>query len=140
MTKYTLASRRRPTAEVPQTHAAWRGIGCVLILVVPLISWALAVLTVQLATSENWPLPYQLMGNPVMPAFLWKVPAFWPVLGFLQGQENLYAIIFVTVAYTIIAGALMSVVYAVIYRFVGPPRYGPQDAPPPKISVRRYKR
>jgi hypothetical protein len=35
----------------------------------------------------------------------------------------------------------MSFVYALVYRFVGPPAYGPMDAPPPRgVRLKRYKR
>lgn len=140
MTKYTVASQRRLRTREAQTHAVWRGIGCLLALIIPLMSWVLAVITVQAAVAGNWPVPYQLMGYPIMPLALWKVPGLVPVLAFIQTQQNLYAILAVTLSYVILAGGVMSVVYAIVYRFVGPSRYGPYDAPPPRIRVGRYKR
>lgn len=140
MTKYTAASQRRARSPAAQTHAVWRGIGCLLGLLIPLISWSLAVATVRAAVDGNWPLPYQLLGNPVMPPVLWKVAGLVPVLAFVEGQRNLYAVLAITLAYVIVAGAAMSFVYAAAYRFVGPERYGPYDAPPPNFRVRRYKR
>lgn len=140
MTKYTLASRRRSTVRHDQTHAIWRGIGCVLVVIIPLMSWLLAALTVQAAVAGHWPMPYQLMGNPRMPDLLWKVPGLGSILAFLERQPNLFAIMAITVVYVVVAGAIMSVAYAILYRFVGPPRYGPLDAPPPKVNVGRYRR
>jgi hypothetical protein len=140
MTKYTLVSRRRSTAATQQTHVVWRGIGCVLMMVIPLISWVLAAITVRIALAQAWPMPYQLLGNPVMPRLLWRAPGLVPLLAFIERQQNLYAVLLVTVAYIVIVSGLMTVLYAIIYRFTGPPRYGPLDAPPPKVSVERYKR
>jgi len=34
----------------------------------------------------------------------------------------------------------MSVLYAFVYRLVGPPRYGPLDVPPPNVKLKKYKR
>ena len=140
MTKYTVASQRRVTARLNQTYAIWRGIGCILVLVVPILCWILAVETVQIAVDRAWPMPYQLMGNPVMPNLLWQVSFLTPALAFIQAQTNLYAILAITVAYVVVASALMALGYAIAYRIVGPPRYGPLDAPPPKIRAERYKR
>ncbi len=141
MTKYTTASqRRRSTPREEETHAIWRGIGCLLILIVPTMSYVLAVASVQLAVDQNWPMPYQLMGYPVMPPLLWKAAGLSPLLGFIQSQNNLYAVLAVTLVYVVFASALVSFIYALVYRYVGPSRYGPQDAPPPKIRAKRYKR
>jgi hypothetical protein len=140
MTKYTVASQRRAVRQQQATPAIWRGIGCILILAVPFISFVLAAATVQFAVDKQFPMPYQLMGYPIMPDLLWKVPGFVPVLAFLQGQKDLYAVMMVTLVYVIALGAFISLVYSIIYRLVGPSRYGPLDVPPPSIKVKRYKR
>ncbi len=75
-----------------------------------------------------------------MPDLLWKVVGLTPLLAFIQSQNNLYAILTVTLLYVVVFSTLVSVVYAFVYRYVGPSRYGPQDAPPPNMKVKRYKR
>ena len=140
MTKWMAAGQRRNRTEAPQTPAIWRGIGCLLGVVIPIISWVLAVVTVRVAYAAGWPLPYQLLGYPTLPLVLWKAPGLVPLLAYIQSQQNLYAVIAVAFTYVIIAGASMSLIYAIVYRFVGPSRYGPYDAPPPKIRVGHYKR
>jgi hypothetical protein len=141
MTKYTTANqRRRQTPREEELHAIWRGIGCLFILIVPTMSYFLAAASVQLAVDQNWPMPYQLMGYPVMPDLLWKAAGLTSLLVFIQSQNNLYAVLTVTLVYVVIFSALVSFIYAFVYRYVGPSRYGPQDAPPPKIKVKRYKR
>jgi hypothetical protein len=111
-----------------------------MIVFVPVLSFALGALTTQIALDLNWPVPYQLTGHPVMPASLFRVDGLGPILIFIQQQNNLYAMLVLAVFYTVVFGALFSLVYAFIYRFVGPPTYGPQDAAPPKIRVKPYKR
>ena len=141
MTKYTTASQRRQVKPQDEgVHAIWRGIGCLLIVIVPTISFLLGTGTVQLAVDQNWPMPYQVMGYPVMPDWLWKAAGLTPLLTFIQGQNNLYAVLMFALIYIIMFSALISFIYALVYRYVGPSRYGPLDAPPPKIKARRYKR
>ncbi len=140
MTKYSVASQRRAAPRPEPVHAVWRGIGCLLILIVPVLSYLLAAATVKFAVSTDWPMPYQLMGYPLMPAYLRSVSGLAPVLDFIEKQRNLYAILLVAVVYIVAIGAFISLGYAVMYRFIGPPRYGPLDAPPPSVKVKRYKR
>jgi hypothetical protein len=141
MTKYTTASQRRQAKPQDEgVHAIWRGIGCLLIVIVPTISFLLAIGTVQLAIDQNWPMPYQLMGYPVMPDWLWKATGLTSLLTFIQAQNNLYAVLTFALVYIILFSALISFIYALVYRYVGPSRYGPLDMPPPKMKAKRYKR
>ncbi len=142
MTKWNVAeSRRARNQPAPsETHAIWRGIGCLLMLIVPVMSFILASITVTAGIALNWPMPYQLLGNPVMPAAWWNFQPITPILGFIQSQTNLYAILLLTVLYIVIISSVMAFGYAVMYRIVGPSRYGPLDAPPPRVRVRSYRR
>ena len=140
MTKYTVASQRRVRREEKQISPVWRGIGCIMIVVVPLLSYALAAWTVGFAASKNWPMPYQLMGFPVMPALLFKSDALIPILTFIQAQQDLYAKLLIAVIYVVLFGALLSLIWSMAYKVIGPPRYGPLDAPPSRVAPKRYKR
>ena len=46
----------------------------------------------------------------------------------------------ITGVFIVILGGIFSLVYAVMYRAVAPSRYGPMDAPPPKVKIKKYKR
>lgn len=140
MSKYSSAVHRSSGPPPVRPHPVWRGIGCVLILIVPIISYALAALTVNIALDRNFPIPYQLLGYPVVSDSLWKSQALAPLWSFIQGVNNLYANLVFAFVYIIVIGTILSAGYAVAYRFVAPPRYGPLDAPPPKIKAKRYKR
>ncbi len=140
MTKYTVAGRQTAKGPEKQIHPIWRGVGCFMILFVPLMSYFFATLTMQAAMAQNWPIPYQLMGYPVMPADMMRLPVLSTVGAFLQAQQNLYGLALLTVLYIVVIGAVVSVVYSFAWRFVGPPQYGPLDAPPPKVAIKRYKR
>ncbi len=140
MTKYTVASSQRGArTEVKQVDPIWRGIGCLMILIIPVVSYLLSSVAVNFALDNGYPVPYQLTGSPAMPAALYQT-GLAPVAGFLASQQNLYAILALTVLLIVVIGGVVSVVYAAIYRYVGPPRYGPLDVEAPRGRVRRYKR
>jgi len=62
------------------------------------------------------------------------------VLAFLRTQNNLIANVVFAIAMTVVIGGVMSVIYGYIYTIFGPPRYGPTDAPPPRVKAKPYKR
>ncbi len=140
MTKYTQVRQRRGPTPQEQLDPIWRGVGCLLIVIVPVISYILGAATMQIAVDQNWPVPYQLMGVPVLPAALTGNAALSPIVNFLEAQQNLYGILLLALIYVLVLGGILTWAYSVVYKYVGPPRYGPLDAPPPKIAVKRYKR
>ena len=141
MTKYESLSRQKVTKRPESPHPIWRGIGCFTIIMIPLISYGLAMAFVSVGKKAGWPIPYQLLGTPQFPDWVWKVPQLTAVARPLSSVRDLYAYLFISVVIAVILGGLSSLVYALVYRFIGPPRYGPQDAPPPKgIKPKPYKR
>jgi len=128
---------RKPRIERP--HPVWRGIGCILMIVVPILSFGLAELTVQSTWAQQY-IPYQLLGYPILPTSLWKAGFLNPILAFIQSLPDFYGVLIFLFFYVVVIGAVISVGNAFLYKFLGPPRYGPQDAEPPKIKVKSYKR
>ena len=109
-------------------------------LIVPALSLGLSTILVQLAPSLGVQLPDGLLGRPVMPELLFKVPGLVGILNWIQSLNNLYAVLVGTFTITVLLAGLLALVYAFTYRIVGPPRYSGIDAPPPNIKVRKYKR
>ncbi len=140
MTKYSSYHQRRAEPEPERSHPVWRGIGCLMIAIVPVISYGLAVLTASFAFAQNWPLPSQLLGRPVTPSFLWSLPGLVPILAAIESMNNLYLLLALTFVYIVILGAIISFGYALVYQIAGPPRLGPLDVERPNIKVKRYKR
>jgi hypothetical protein len=139
MGKYT---DRRPEKHVEKDHTknfASRSIGCVLMLIIPIISIAGASLTASSPVTSGY-IPYQLMGYPVLPDILFKTDGLTMIFAPLGNIQNLYAIIVVGISYMVVLGSAISLIYAWIYRTLNPKRYGPFDAPPPNVRVKKYKR
>ncbi len=139
MTKYNSQSRQAVKQARPQ-HPAWRGIGCLMMILVPIMSWAAAVITIGFILDNELYIPYQLLGYPILPALLRKSSALVFLFTPITQYENFYGIALATFIYTLFLGGFLGVLYSLVYRYVGPPRWGPKDIPPPNIKTRRYKR
>jgi hypothetical protein len=141
MGRYEKYENRKRVVKKTGPHPIWQGIGCLIIIILPVISYALADLTVQAVVNARWSfLPYELLGTPRFPDFVWK---FWQLAALatpLTRINNLYANLVLTFIYVIVLSGLASLGYAIVYRFIGPPRYGPQDVPLPRIKTKPYKR
>ena len=123
-----------------QQHPIWRGIGCLIIIIVPIMSYAIGLVTFPLYLDAGL-IPYELMGTPQVPDWMWNSPNVASFLQAIIGHPNLKAILLLTVVYTVFIGGLLSLMYALIYRAFGPPKYGPQDAPPIRArKVKKYTR
>jgi hypothetical protein len=141
MGRYEYGVRRRTAEKQKEPHPIWRGIGCLMIILLPIISYALADATIQAGIDARWSfLPYELLGRPQFPDIVWD---YWQISRLvypITKIDNLYANLALAFFYLVIFGGLASLGYAIIYRYLGPSRYGPQDVPPPKIKTKPYKR
>ena len=140
MGKYRSNSVKRETVREDGPHVIWRGIGCLMLLVIPVISWAAGVETIKYGLKHGWPIPFELLGAVTLPDLFYKSNGLMIILGPILPTQNFYAYLTATFLYMIMIGGVISLVYAVTYRIVGPSRYGPTDAPPPKIKTKKYTR
>jgi drug/metabolite transporter (DMT)-like permease len=140
MGKYQSLARKKVVEKSREVHVAWRGIGCLMMLVIPVISIAAAVLTIDYGLEHNWTIPYQLLGFPRYPDWFYASNGLMTILSPITNTRHFYAYAIASIIYMILLGGIMSVVYAYIYRLIGPSRYSPLDVPPPNIKVKKYKR
>lgn len=140
MGKYRTNSKviQKPKSDGP--HAIWRGIGCMMILIIPAISIAAGVQTVSYGLANKWQIPYQLLGTPKLPDFFYKSTGLMTIFGPIASIQNFYANAVMSIIYMAVIGGVISMIYAFTYQAVGPSRYGPTDAPPPKIKTKKYTR
>jgi hypothetical protein len=127
---------RKQQQERPwKINPVWRGIGCFLILLVPIMAWVAA--TVFINSNLNI-IQTPEMNKPLTIKYSRIMEVDRVIAGFnrftndnhLVGGLFFYFILFLIVGY-----GLLAFIYAVLYRLVGPPRYGPFDIPP--SSMRR---
>jgi hypothetical protein len=133
--KYARKNEERPW----KVHPIWRGIGCFMAIIMPLMAWAGAELFLQ---TNTWvPLPPELSQRVLIP--LSKQGTIDAVSSsinsFLSGLEVTYGKIFFTFVFLFLGYGVLSILYSIMYRIVGPPRYSELDARPmPAPKRRRY--
>lgn len=142
MGKYSSYSRPKPTRpRSVGVHPVMRGIGCIMMVLVPILAYGLAILLVNFGAARGWPIPSTWYGPPSIPPALSRLQGLQPIIGFLKAQTNLEANLIFTLVLIVLIGGIMSMLYGYIYTLFGPPKYGPQDAPPIRgVKVKRYKR
>lgn len=136
MGKYQRYDKRKRDERPWKIHPIWRGIGCFMILLLPLMSYAAAVAIVQAGLID---LPKELDQSYVLPNII-TIPFLNSSFSSpIQGQIT-YSVIFYFFVFLFLSIGLLSVVYGYMYRTMGPPRYTALDSPPVKTPPRRRYR
>jgi hypothetical protein len=127
MAKYRKYDRGPGVKKAPwEIHPIWRGIGCILMLIIPVMAYAGAVMLVEANFTQRWvPVPADLARTISIP-MIGAVP-------------NLYANLIVTAILALFGYGIMTIVFSLFYGMVGPPRYGPLDSPPVRERPRRRR-
>ena len=139
MGKYARFTRQLPPHS-RKAHPIWRGIGCILILILPLLSFASAALLVNYILSQGWPIPSEWLGYIKFPIWVWKIPFLASIAGPIASYSNLKAVLVFFVVILVLLMGVYTTLYAFIYRGLAPPRYSAVDAPPSGHRPKRYKR
>jgi hypothetical protein len=117
----TRFDKYNPRANMPKrpwtVHPIWRGIGCFMFFIIPIMAYAGAVLLVQENVRQGWlPMPQELTRTITIPM--------------LGSYPNLLAYLIVAVALTVVGFGVFTAIYSMFYSLVGPSRFGPLDVPP----------
>ena len=117
-----------------QLPAGLRGVGCLMFLLLPTISYVAAIelLKVEGVKHFFYRISPSLFGTPSIPQSLWKVRSIQPFLSEISSWLNLEVNLLFGLAIMLTLSSTISLIYAIIYRAVAPPRYGKLDAPPQK--------
>jgi len=120
MAKYRQYERPEIEKKDPlEVHPIWRGIGCIFMIIMPVVAYAGALLLLEANGRQNWVrVPAELSQSVTL-----------PVLGVMP---HLYATLVTTVILLLLGFGLLTIVFAIFYSSFGPSRYGPFDAPPPR--------
>jgi len=122
-----------------EVHPIWRGIGCLMMIMIPLVSIVGAIVLIDSGQKQGWPFPYELMGYPRLPALAYQIPVISDIARPISSVNNLFAIAVFSVVFMLLGLAVISLVYSFAYKAMGPSRYTPLDAPEVPRG-KRYKR
>ena len=135
MGKYSKFDNKKKVKAGNKIHPVWAGIGFLMVIIVPVITWAGATELVNFGQTQHWPVLSSF------PKFLSPGAfSFLPGMNFLAQIANLPAIFVFFIMMLIIVSGGLSMIYAFVYRIVGPPRYAPDDIPAPRVKTKPFKR
>lgn len=137
MAKY--AKYQKPPSPKKEMSPIWRGIGCVLMIVVPTLSYYLGRVLLRVAKQRHL-VPDYLLARIELPASAWNLPVLGPLARFLYSLQDPWATLLFFLVTLFLLSGLISFVYSALYEAFGPPRYGELDAPPLRVKTKEYKR
>jgi hypothetical protein len=130
---------QQKTAEKPGMNPIWRGIGCILIVIVPLISYGLTAIIIPPVLASGL-MPYQILGRVQFPTWAYTAPVIGGIAGFISSIDNFWLLVIgFFIMLTLLTG-VFSILYAMVYQVVGPARYTATDAVPTKHKGGTYRR
>jgi hypothetical protein len=121
-------------------HPVWSGLGCLMIIVVLFMSVGASAVAIDLIKANRWPFPQQLLGHVYFPRLFYSTDGLAYIFNAISSVNNLKAYIALTLVFTVILSGIVSVLYALVYRMVGPSKYGPTDAPPVRMKINKRQR
>jgi hypothetical protein len=119
--KYNNYWEEKKPRKAKGPHPIWMGIGFLLLIIIPGISWAASLLLIDENLKKGW---FRFTPDMIAPG----------------ADPLLYIKLVCTLFISMGLFALMYAIYFMIYRFIGPKRYGPMDAPLGNYKVKRFKR
>lgn len=130
MSKYSKFSMDNQGGRPWKIHPIWRGIGLIILLLIPVMSYAGAVMLVEANIENNW-LPQANISAELM--------ATRPIPLINQPVEHLYAVLMAAVLLALLGFGVLVFFYSILYSTMGPPRYGPLDSPPIRSQRKKKK-
>ncbi len=127
-------ARERPW----KIHPIWRGLGCVMMLIIPIMSYAGASILIELNQDQGWgfPVPRELTRTQTI-----NIPIPIPGIPDVYFEvEHLLGNLVLGVLLMLVGFGLLMVLYAILYRVLGPPRFGPLDAEPVRRKPKEKKK
>jgi hypothetical protein len=121
MSKYGQYQSKPVKPKRRELHPVWRGVGFVLMIVTPLISYAGSLVLLSENAKKGWvAIPAELIS-----------PFSDPML---------FVKTILTLALTLVVYAIFGLLTALLYDILAPSPYGPTDVPPTAFHGKRYKR
>lgn len=116
-----------------------RGIGCLLMLIVPVFAYGVGDLLAD--RGFGYPvIPQEWYGTVQFPSIVYSSTTLAWVATRVSQIPHLLATLAIAVIVMILVGGILSVIFGWMYSLFAPSHYGPMDVPPPRIKTKKYKR
>lgn len=112
---------RKDDQQTDEVHPIWRGLGCLLMVITPVMAYAIADLIIRTNQAEGWfPIPSEMRAPLTIPSFA-GLPAIT--------VEFILAKLAVAVLIAFVLYGILTLVYTLMFRASGGMRPSPFDAP-----------
>ena len=124
-----------------QLPAGQRGIGCLMFLLLPIVSYVAAIELLKITAIRDffYRVSPTLFGAPSIPKLLWEVKSIDPFLREIYSWTNLEVNTLFGLVILLALSGLVAVIYAIAYGAVGPAKYGRMDAPPQRRKTKKSR-
>lgn len=125
---------RREQAQRPwKVNPVWRGIGCIMFLLIPIMSWVGSTMFLQ--SNKKIILPWELSTVIAIPyTHVTEIDKLIvPINQYFASIHLVFGQLFFTIIITFIGYGVLAFIYSLLYKIAGPPRYGPFDVPPNSV-------
>jgi len=139
MGKYTSRVNKQSAPKRNTVNPYMRGIGCLLMLVVPFFSYVAGDVLAGQGFGYQI-IPAEWYGYMTVPPALANFSGLNFIVGFLAGIEHFPATLTLGFVILILVGGIISVIFGWMYSIFAPSQYGPMDVPPPRVKTKKYKR
>lgn len=113
-------------------HPVWRGFGCIMVVIIPLMSFAASAILMDANARNGWvEIPRDLDRLPDLASFAGSLPD-WIIVDF-------YAKVLVAVVFSFLLFGVFTIVYSLAYRMSGGFRPSPVDAPPIRKKTKKSR-
>lgn len=130
--RYGSTSSNEIQQQKSAIHPVWRGIGCVLVVIIPLMSFAAAAVLIDANAERGWvEIPRDLERLPDL-GFAAGIMPDWIFVDF-------YAKLLVAVMFSFLIFGVFTIVYSLAYRMGGGYQPSPVDAPPIRKKTRKSR-
>ncbi len=121
-------------------HPVWRGIGCLIMIITPIISVAASMVLLNFGKSQKWPFLYELGGYFRFSDIFYQIPTVMKIANYISSIADFKALLLFFVVFLMLFSSVFALINAILYRMFGPPRYSALDAPAPRVKTKRYSR
>ncbi len=135
-----IAEKRDFAEERRQMHPAWRGLGFLLVVLMPVLAVSASIVFIETAIEKKWPIYWPLIGYAPMPQWVWNVPGLNSLAAKLAKIPNLLGYVVFSAIFLMVLYTLLSLFYSILYRSLGVGRYTPVDVKRPRVKTKRYRR
>lgn len=139
MGKYRSSVKGQSAPSRNVVNPYMRGIGCFLILIVPIFSYVAGFELAKLRFGIQV-LPVTWYGYMSFPPEVYNLRGLSVVAQYLSTIEFLPATLALAVSVAVAVGGILSIVFGYMYSIFAPSKHGPFDVPAPRVKTKKYKR